>query len=669
MKRWVVGRPDRAKAKAIAEECDIDAFAALIACGRGIDDPAELELMLSEEPLLCDPYELNDIKKAADRINNAISDGEKIAVFGDYDCDGVVATTVLYTYLCSRGANAVTYIPARIDEGYGMNRAAVKKLADGGVKLIVTVDNGISCAEEIEYAKTLGVETVVTDHHIPPETLPDAVAVVDPHRKDCAAAFKEVCGAVVAFKLVCVLDDKEPEQLLGDYCDLLAVATVGDVMPLINENRSIVRAGIRSIRKAPRTGIGAILSVAGIERNSVDAAKISFGIVPRINAASRMGDANRAFRLLCEKNMLPALDIAGQIDGDNSRRQEIEKSITAQACELIESYGYRYNRVIVASGEGWHSGIVGIVASRICEKYGKPAIILSCADGMAHGSGRSFAGFNLYNAINACGEHLEKYGGHELAAGVSLRADKIDDFRRAVNEYALSLPFAVPELKIDFRLNPLGMSVDMVHIIKMLEPYGAGNPYPVFGLFGVKLERITPVGSGKHLRLLFSKDGGAFQAMLFGVTSQQFCFCTEDTVDLAVTLDENFYKDEYTLSIRIKAIRKSGTDEEVLFTQIQAFDDYMSGFSENTEELLPTRAQVGSVYRYLSRASANADKIRYSFVNDIGYAKTGIAIKTLCELGLAKENNGIYSGVVSAKKTELLNSETYKAVSKGGKLL
>lgn len=667
VKKWVIGHPDCERAKALAEECEIDPFAALIAISRGIDTPAELELMLSDEPLLCDPHELNDIEKAAELINAAISRGERIAVFGDYDCDGVVATAVLYSYLVSRSADVITYIPDRINEGYGMNAGAVKRLAEQGVKLIITVDNGISCAEEIALARELDIETVVTDHHLPPQELPDAAAVVDPHRADCAASFKEVCGAVVAFKLVCVLEDKEPEQLLYEYCDLLAIATVGDVMPLVNENRSIVKAGIRAIRSNTRVGIGAILSVAGIEKGSIDSGKISFGIVPRINAASRMGDVRRAFELLCETNMLEALKLAGSIDDDNALRQKTEREITAQVCRLVEERGYRYNRVIVADGENWHSGIIGIVASRICEKYGKPTIILSHTQGKAHGSGRSFAGFHLYNAISACGDCLEKYGGHELAAGVTVSSDRVEEFRRRINEYAAGLEYAVPQLNIDFKLNPLGMSVDMVHIIKMLEPYGMGNPAPLFGIFGVKLDRITPVGGGKHLRLLFSKNGGAFQAMLFGVSPQELCFDAGSILDLAVTLDESLYHEERTLSIRIKALRKSGADQDRLFAEMCAFDDFASGISCDAQALLPSRAQVGSVYRYLMQGSATEKKLDTFFDEELGLAKTSVALKTLCELGLATQREGVYTAVSGAAKTELTNSETYRKLCEGGK--
>ncbi len=659
VKKWVVGTPDREKAKLLAEECDIDPFAALIAVGRGIDNEGELELFMSDEPILCDPLELADIKIAADYINNAIEQNVKIAVFGDYDCDGVVATSLLYDYLIGRGATVVAYIPDRIDEGYGMNCDAVDKLAAQGIGLIITVDNGISCAKEIAYADSLGIKTVVTDHHLPPEELPEAVAVVDPHRVDCPSTFKEICGAEVAFKLTCVLDDKEPEQMLPRYADILAVATIGDVMPLVNENRSIVKAGIRKIKTAPNIGLVAILNMAGIERDKIDAGKISFGIVPRINAAGRMGSAYRAFELLTADNAMDALKLAGPIDDDNVCRQQIEKDIFKNAVKMIEDQGFQYNRVIVVCGKDWHFGVLGIVASRICERYGKPALVLSDEGGMAHGSGRSFSGFHLYDAINACSDVLVKYGGHELAAGISVSNDRVDEFRQKINEYAVSKQAAAPSLNIDFRLNPAGMSVDMAFAIKTLEPFGMGNPTPIFGIFGVTLEKITAIGGGKHLKLLCRKNGNAFQALLFGVTQQQFCFVVGDIIDLAVVLDVNQYQGQSNLSVQIKAVKMSLQNQDEYFEGKQQYDDFISDMSTDYTAIFPDRSQVGLIYKMIAASPINAERLKY-IDTKIGYAKTQIAVKTLCELGLVSINNGILVAHTTNQKNDLMNSTTYK---------
>ena len=659
VKKWNVGAPDREKAKLLAEECNVDPFAALIAVGRGIDNEGELELLVSDEPILCDPLELADISLAADYINDAIEQGVKIAVFGDYDCDGVVATSLLYDYLVGRGAEVVAYIPDRLDEGYGMNCDAVDKLATQGVGLIITVDNGISCAKEIAYADSLGIKTVVTDHHLPPEELPNAVAIVDPHRVDCASSFKEICGAEVVFKLVCVLDDKEPEQMLERYADILAVATIGDVMPLVNENRSIIKAGINKIKTAPNIGINAILSMAGVERASIDAGKISFGIVPRINAAGRMGSAYRAFQLLTAKNTMDALKLAGPIDDDNVRRQQIEKEILKSVIKMIEDNKLEYNRVIVVCGEGWHFGVLGIVASRICERYGKPTLILSSEEGIAHGSGRSFSGFNLFDAINSCSDILVKYGGHELAAGVSVSDENVQLFRKRINEYAAKQSAAVPKLNIDFRLNPAGMSVDMAFAIKTLEPFGMGNPTPVFGIFDVKLEKITPIGGGKHLKLLCRKNENVFQALLFGVTQQQFCFVIGDILDLAVTLDANLYQGQYNLSVLVKAVKMSGTDQDAYFESKQRYDDFVSGFDTDYNLIFPDRAEVGTVYKTIVSSPINAERLKHVDIK-LNYAKTLVAVDTLCELGLVSLNNDILVAHNTNQKNDLMNSNTYK---------
>lgn len=658
-KKWTVGHPDRELAKVIAEECDIDPFAALIACGRGIGDSSELEQMLCEEPLLCDPRELPDIEKAADLINRAIAEDTLIAVFGDYDCDGVVATAIMADYLKTRGARSVTYIPDRELEGYGMNRGAIEKLHSMGVGLIITVDNGIACVDEIAYAAELGIPTVVTDHHLPPDVLPEAAAVVDPHINGSAVGFREICGAEVAFKLICVIEDREPEELLPLYADMLCIAVVADVMPLINENRSVVREGIKKLKASPRTGLQALMNAAALDRAAMTAGRVVFGLAPRINAAGRMGDASRALKLLLCDDVKTALDLANELDAENTRRRENEKVISEQAIIQIED-GLKHDRVIVVSGENWHMGTVGIVASRICEKYGRPTIVISLKDGEAHGSGRSVKGFHLHKALCACGDTLSRFGGHELAAGVSLDPDKIDDFRRAVNEYARTQETAIPELYLDLRLNPAGMSVDMAHAIKELEPFGFGNPTPLFGIFGAKLEKINAIGGGKHLKLLFSKGPNLFQALLFGVTPERFCFRCGDLLDLAVVLEIDTWRDEETLSVQIKDIRMSDIDDIKLFGQIFAYDDYKSGAEVNAYELFPTREQVGTVYKTVLKGAAQSERILHLFLGEIGYAKTQIAVQTLCELGLIREEGGFLLAERSAQKTDLMCSETYK---------
>lgn len=667
-KKWTLLSPDRELAKQLAEECDIDAFTAMIAASRGFTDAAELEQLLCEEPLLCDPHELIDIEKAADALNTAIAADELIAIFGDYDCDGVTATAIMYDYLTSRGARVVAYIPDRMGEGYGMSKAAVDKLNGMGVQMIVTVDNGIACADEVAYANELGIKTVVTDHHLPPESLPEAVAVVDPHRRDCPSGFKEICGAEVAFKLICVAEDKEPEQMLARYADLLCIATVGDVMPLINENRSIVREGVRKIHRSPRIGVSALLNVAGIDRDKVSAGKVSFGLVPRINAAGRMGSAERAFKLLTATDMMQALGLANELDAENAARQQMEKGILTQACAAIEGEGLQYQRVIVVSGEGWHQGVVGIVASRIVEKYGKPAIVLCCHDGMAEGSGRSISGFSLYNSLSVCADVLEKFGGHELAAGLGLREENIVEFRRRINEYAKAQAYPVPRLDIDLKLNPAGLSVDMADALDILEPFGFGNPSPVFGIFGVTLDKINPIGEGKHLKLLFSKNGTPVQTLLFGVRPAQFCFEVGDVLDLAVTISANEYNGMRSLSVQIKALRMSGTDDDALFTQLSAYHDHLAGLGTDREILGISREEIVDIYRRIVKQPMSPERLKYICISSPGFAATQTAVSVLTELGLITTENGKLTAVPSAVKTDLELSPIYKELKREGKL-
>ena len=661
MKKWRVADFDKIFAKELAEECDVDPITALIASARGYTDPAALEEFLSDEPYFEDPHALADIEKAAEIINNEIEKGGRIAVFGDYDCDGVTATAIMYSYLSGRGANCVYYIPDRFDEGYGMNLDAVKKLKEDNVSLLITVDNGIACHNEIKAAKELGMSVVVTDHHLPSDVLPEADAVVDPHRADCPSEFKEICGAEVAFKLICVMEDKEPEELLPYFADLLSVAVTADVMPLTFENRVIVKYGVEKLKTAPATGLSAILNVAGISADSVNAGKIAFGISPRINAAGRMGSAERAVQLLLCDNMLKALGIAGEIDDANAERQRIEKEIFAEAVDIIERKGYKYNRVIVVEGENWHNGVVGIVASRITERYGCPSIVISKNGEAASGSGRSIEGFSLYNAIKYASDTLLKFGGHELAAGVSLKSDNIEPFRQKINEYAAGKEYVPPVLKLDCRLNPSALSLDLAESVKELEPFGHGNPMPLFGVYGVTLTRITPIGGGKHLRLLFTKGDNSFQALLFGMTKARFCFREGDLLDTAVTVDANLYNGELNLSVQIKALRMSGTDDERLFREIDSLNNYMSGREFDVNLILPSRAETGVIYKYISSTPATEERIKYVHLSTVGYAKTVISLMTLTELGLIiKDSSGAYRSAGVHTKTELTNSSVYR---------
>ena len=667
-KRWRISSIDKALAKELAEECNVDPIVALIASSRGYTDPMDLEQFLCDEPVFSNPSDTKDIVLAAEIVNAAIEDGVKIAIYGDYDCDGVTATALLYNYLTSRNADCIYYIPDRFNEGYGMNEDAVKKLYAEGVKLIITVDNGISAIKEVDLAKKLGMDVVVTDHHLPGEVLPKADAVVDPHRSDCPSSFKEICGAEAAFRLICVMENKEPEELLPYFADILCLAVIADIMPLTLENRSIVKCGVEKLKNSPLTGLCALISVAGLEQKSLTASKIAYGLCPRINAAGRMGSADRAVELLICENMMAALGIANEIDSENSLRQQKEKEILKEAVSSVEANKYRNDRIIVCEGKNWHQGIVGIVAARITEKYGKPAILITVDDeGNAHGSGRSVEGFSLFDAISSCKDLLTKFGGHSQAAGISLREENIAEFRNRLNDYAFKTEYVAPVLHIDCKLNPAALTVDLASSIKSLEPFGSGNAVPVFGLFGVRLERITPIGNGKHLRLLFSKNTNTFSALLFNVTAEEFCFELGDILDLAVVVDENVYKGEVNLTVQIKGIRISGTNDDELFESISLFEKMQKGIEDNYSLICPSRNDVGAVYKLFLQGEISEEKLKYKLINSLNVGKTLACVSILEDLGLCKKkNNGLITGIKTDVKTNLEASATYNKLTKGG---
>lgn len=663
-KKWVVKETDRVLAKQLASECEIEPILALIASSRGLTDLADLEQFFCDEPNFCDIYSLADIMHAADIVNMFIAENKKIAIFGDYDCDGVTATAILYKYLKSRSVDCIYYIPDRFSEGYGMNCNAVKYLKSQEVDLIITVDNGIACLEEIELANSLGMTVVVTDHHLPGNILPNAAAVVDPHRADCPSEFKMVCGAEVAFMLICAIEGKEPEELLYEYADILTIAIIADLMPLTFENRSIVKCGITKIKTDTIVGISALLNVSGVKISDVTSERIAFSLCPRINAAGRIGSAKIAVDLLCETDMLKALKIANEIDEYNATRQQTEKDIFAEAVAKIEAENLKNDRVIVVCGENWHHGVVGIVASRICEYYGAPTIVLSCEGEIAHGSGRSYEGFSLFNAVNSCKDLLQKFGGHALACGITIATDDIDKFRNQINTYANFLDYTPPILTIDCKLNPQALTVDLSESLKQLQPFGFQNQVPIFGVYGVTLERITPLSNNRHLKLLFSKEKNSFQALLFGVGTDSFCFDIGDTLDLAVTVETNNYNGYESVSVQIKGIRVSQTNDDELFNSLDNYRSFVNNLPYNATIITPTREQVGAVYRYINDSGVLLNKIIYKFIISLNYGKTKVSLDVLEELNLIYQKDGKYFKNVDAHKTNLINSTIYQKLTK-----
>lgn len=662
-KRWLVASYDKALAGELAEECDIDTLVALILVARGFCDPFEIEEFLSDDQQLGDPFDLIDMDKACDRINTAIDNGEKICVYGDYDADGVTSTAILYTYLKSKGANVTYMVPERA-EGYGISVSAVDSMSAEGINLIITVDNGITAVKEVAHAAALGIDTVVTDHHLPQGELPQAVAVVDPHREDCPSPFKEYAGAGVAFKLVCALEGVSGEEM-SEYADLAAIGTVADVMKLTGENRLIVKRGIESLDN--RKGVSAVLDVASLRKRGASATTVSYGIAPRLNAAGRVGSCLRAVRLLIEQEGEAAYALAKEINEANALRQQLEKNISDQAIELIEKSGMQYDRVIVVYGQGWHHGVIGIVASRICNRYGRPAIVLSDEDGIAVGSARSVGEFSLYDAISACSDLLTRFGGHAQAAGVSLKMENVDAFRVAINEYAAKQYFDMPfdTLNIDCRLRPAAFTPNMVRSLDVLAPFGVGNPLPVFGLFGMKIDRIMPVGNGGHLRLEVSRDGATANVMLFGCSAEKLGYRKGDTVDLAVSAEISEYMGHEQVTITVRGIRPAGVDEDATLAQIRQFERLKRG--EDIGEASLTRDDIIKVYR-AAQCGFSGNEEALAMQCSLGYFATKAALEVLSELGIitcVADGSDLKLTLNTVEgKMQLENSEIFRRINK-----
>lgn len=650
MKKWSVAKLNKERAVAISQQYDLPMIIAMMLDIRGIVTEQQIQDFLFNETDFEDPMLVKDMDKAVDRIREAIENFEKICVYGDFDADGVTSTALLYSYLEDTGANVMFYIPSRESEGYGMNIEAVKLLYEQGVRLIITVDNGIAAIDEIAYANSLGIDTVVTDHHMPNTTLPDAVAVVDMHRDDCNSSFKELSGVGVALKLVMAIEGEyaDTAQLLENYSDLATLGTIGDIVPLVRENRVIVKNGLRHISNSDRCGINALVEESGLSGKKITTGNISFTLVPRINAGGRLGLSKKTVSMLITDDELTASDIAEQLCEDNTQRQLIEKEILNDIDErIVRDPSIVQNRIIVVDGEGWHQGVIGIVASRIKEAYGKPSIVISRSEEGCRASGRSIEGFSLCDAVFACSDLLTQYGGHPMAVGFGLEEENIEPFIKAINDYAKTVPMPPYTLTLDCKLNPAQMSVSLAEQLTYLEPFGAGNPTPLFGLYNMTISAIQCVGS-KHLRLTLTRGESVVQAMRFFTTPETFAYTVGDVIDTAVTLEKNVYNNTESLSVIIKEIRFSYLDEDAMLSSKEDFESFCRGDDispDTANSLLPNRDEFAVVYRYLNSNGGYSHSVQALHFRlnckSISYGKLRVILECMNELGLIE----IYEGM------------------------
>ena len=529
---------------------------ALVLALRGIKSRTEMDEMLrGGEELLEDPMLLRDMPLAAERVRRAVESGEKVAVYGDYDVDGITSTCLLTDYLRFKGLECIPYIPDRSEEGYGLNDAAVAALHEQGVSLIITVDCGITAREEALYAASLGMDMIITDHHeCGSGPLPEAVAVVDCKRPDEVYPNHVLAGVGVALKLVCACEGRSSE-MVDRYCDLAAIGTIADVMPLVGENRYLVRRGLEKIKREPRPGIAAMLRESSVDGKKLTASVVGFTLAPRLNAAGRLDCPSVAARLLMTENPAEATSLAVELCDLNRKRQSIETAIWDEANAMLSSA--EPDSPIVLASDKWHQGVIGIAASRLAEQYSLPAIMVCLNGEVGKGSCRSYGGFNLFDALSACSKHLIGFGGHALAAGLNIRSDKLDDFRAALAQYYReNKPAPTAEVQPDLLIcDPALLDIDNVRSLDLLEPFGNANPKPTMCLCGVLLESAGDVGGGKHLRIRVKLGRESFEGIFFSHTEKELGIHSGDLIDVAFTPQINEFRGHISVQLLVNAIR------------------------------------------------------------------------------------------------------------------
>ena len=559
-KKWEFFAHDQVKVQEIAEKFKISELLATVLVNRDIVDDKDVELFLNPTRNdFHDPYLMPDMRQAVDRIVKAIENKEKTMIYGDYDVDGITSITVLSRFFKERGLEVGAYIPNRLDEGYGLNKEAIKQIADQGYKLIITVDCGISGTEEVAYAYELGMEVIITDHHEPLDELPNALAIIDCKRKDNKYPFNSLAGVGVAFKLIQALgmELKLDEKEYLKFLDIVCIGTISDIVPLIDENRVIAKLGLKLVEVTKSPGVRALLNAAAYKE--VNSNTVSFGIAPRINACGRMGHERDALDLFLTENIVEANKITEKLNEYNKKRQDIEKKIFDEAILKIETDNLKENNALVVGAEDWHHGVIGIVASKITELYFKPSILVCFEGEEGKGSGRSIPGFDLHAALCSSSKYLEKYGGHEMAVGLSLKKDNFEDFKKIFEEIAkeANTEEIVPVIKIDKEINLKDITLESVKSLKLLEPFGEANKTPIFIYRNLRIDSIRALSEGKHLKLTLKDGNTIINAIGFNMGSYSEEYLIGDKIDVIGVLEINSFNGIESVQINMKDIRKS----------------------------------------------------------------------------------------------------------------
>lgn len=668
MKKWAYAFRSTEEVEKIKRNFSVSSLLAKALVSLCLLDPEEIAEFTSTEKTDYDPFIIPDMEAGLSRINKALDRGEKIAVYGDYDADGVTATAVLYTYLEGIGADVTYYIPNRLSEGYGLNKNAIDTLFSEGVTLIITVDNGISSSEEVEYAKGLGIDTVITDHHKVSGKLPPAAAVINPQREDCEV-YKELAGVGVAFMLVAA-NEGDIETALEYYSDLVCVGTMADVMPMTGINRLFVKRGLESIKTGSNAGIAALLELQE-NLKEIDYNAVSYSIVPRINASGRMGDATEALRLLISEDYDDAKSRSVTVDAQNKKRQETETEILAEAKSIIEEDKLYEHRVIIVSKEGWHQGVLGIVAAKLSEIYEKPCIVCSSNCGEAVGSGRSFGDFSLFDALQSVSHLLIRFGGHKLAAGVTLKEENVPYLIKALDKADDEMQ--MPLLPVCDKVSISELSLTSIEELDYLKPYGTDNQQPVFVLSGVRLDEIYSIGDGKHSRFKLSSPEGTIYAVCFGRTKDSFGLFAGMKVDVALTAEVNIYQGKRLPSYKVRDIRPYNFDEEAYERSLEFSKKVRSGEDFTADEVkrfLPTRDELVQIYSLISKNGYSGKPEHLAFLLPMPYGKIYTAITAFSSLKLItvykKGNNIVLKTNETREKVDIFSAPILKRLMKGG---
>jgi len=684
----------------IARELGINPIVARLLYTRGYTDVESAKSFIyMESEIICNPFLMKDIDRATDRIRLAIERNEPITVYGDYDVDGVTAVCTLYLYLEAQGADVSYYIPNRAGEGYGVSASAIDAIKEQGTKLIITVDTGITANDEVLYAREAGIDVIVTDHHECRTDIPDAAAVVNPHRPDCPYPFKELAGVGVVFKLISAYEERfnggnriaAAKRIFSMYADLVAIGTIADVMPIREENRIIVRYGLEMIENTDRTGLAALIEAASGKTDTKPAQKkkkskitsgyIGYTLAPRINAAGRIKTASIAVDLFLSKNASEARLIAEELCKTNKERQAEENKIMLEAYKRIEELGIENDPVIVLDADSWHHGVIGIVSSRITEKYSRPSILVSfegndpnspSPDDVGKGSGRSIKGMNLVDALCYCSDHLVKFGGHELAAGLSVTRGELEAFRAKINEYArnnLSESDMTPTVEADCEVEFGDISLSLAKSLQILEPYGVGNPVPVFIMRGVHINELSGISDGKHTKLVLSNGRHTLSAMYFSNSPSSLGVYVGDKVDLLFNVDINEWAGKENVQLIIRDMKLTEQERSTYAAEKRRFEEIHNGAPISSEEdAIPSREDFAAVYKLLLGSQRTGvcsithrdllSRLRQEPARQMNYSKLKIIIMVLRELNLVSieefsEDNYKFSIHYTSTKTEL----------------